>query len=350
MKLNIIVNYLRNYGERMNRYSSLVSIIVPIYNVEKYLKRCLDSILSQSYKNIEIILIDDGSKDNSGLICDNYAAIDKRVKVIHQKNSGVSVARNVGLAHSKGEYIAFVDSDDYISQSFVEKSILNMLENKSDIIIFNFIEDHGNKTVKRPLKIENCRDYKDFLVGILWDHIPSYPWNKFYKRYLWDNVKYPENMNFEDLAIMPEIFLKANNICYIDEYLYYYNCCNNNSITNRISSKNKYGMFISFYNRCKIVESMKLNNIKEYCMCRSVKSAVTAYGLNTYDEELLDEQIKILREYLKNIDISKLKIGIKYKILYYSIFKDSILCRIYGYFMYLLQNIKFLGKHIYKRE
>ena len=104
----------------MNSISDLISIIIPVYNVAVYLPRCLDSILAQTYKNLEIILVDDGSKDNSGKVCDEYALKDSRIKVIHQKNQGVSVARNAGLRIAKGDYIGFVDSDDYIETNMYE--------------------------------------------------------------------------------------------------------------------------------------------------------------------------------------------------------------------------------------
>ena len=116
----------------------IISIIVPVYNVESYLERCINSILNQTFKNFELILVDDGSTDKSGEICDSFAGYDKRIRVIHKKNGGLSSARNVGLDVSIGKYIGFVDSDDWIDEFMYEKLYRNMIKTKSDIVICNF--------------------------------------------------------------------------------------------------------------------------------------------------------------------------------------------------------------------
>jgi glycosyltransferase involved in cell wall biosynthesis len=120
----------------------LVSIIIPVYNAEKYLNQCIESILNQTYKNIEVILVNDGSSDNSGIICDNYANTDNRIKVIHQINQGVSSARNRGIENSKGEFLSFVDSDDWILDKYLEDLLSPFLEEKNvDLVICDFIKD-----------------------------------------------------------------------------------------------------------------------------------------------------------------------------------------------------------------
>lgn len=126
----------------MNCNNPLVTVIVPVYKVEPYLRRCLDSIVNQTYKNLEIILIDDGSPDNCGVICDEYAENDKRIKVIHKENGGVSRARNEGINVAKGEYIAFVDSDDYIEPDLVEKSCIAVEKSGSDFLKFGIFEEY----------------------------------------------------------------------------------------------------------------------------------------------------------------------------------------------------------------
>lgn len=317
----------------------LVSVIVPVYNVEPYLRRCVDSIINQTYKNLEIILVDDGSPDNCGQICDEYAKQDTRIKVIHQKNSGLSIARNNGINIANGEYILFIDSDDYVSDRLIEICMKNIDNN--DMIIFDFIKDYGkNRNEVKVLNEKYHKNYNDLLRGILWDSIPSYVWNKFYKKNIWDNIRFPENTNFEDLVVMPQIFLKTNKIKYINKKLYYYNCYNNNSISNNISSKNKYGMFLAFYYRYKISKEKNMRELKQYSMCRAVKNAVTAYGLNKYDKKLSLEQTDCLMKYLKGIDLDKINIGLKYKMLFYSIEKYEFICEIYGSSMYFLQRIK----------
>lgn len=122
-----------------------LSVIVPIYNVEKFLRRCIDSIINQSYSNLEIILVDDGSPDNCGKICDEYAALDNRIKVIHQANGGLSAARNIGIDSATGEYVAFIDSDDYIASNMYDEMISLMETNDLDIISCNAFIAKGKK-------------------------------------------------------------------------------------------------------------------------------------------------------------------------------------------------------------
>lgn len=144
----------------MNRLNK-ISIIVPIYKVEIYLRKCVDSIVNQTYKNIEILLIDDGSPDNCGIICDEYAKKDERIKVIHKKNGGLSDARNYGIEASSGDYIMFVDSDDYISKDMCEILLKKALENNADIVscnfkeiyIDNFEEEINKQSIKKSLEI-----------------------------------------------------------------------------------------------------------------------------------------------------------------------------------------------------
>ena len=119
---------------------TLVSIIVPVYKAEKYIHRCIDSLLAQTYKNIEVVLVDDGSPDNCGKICDEYASKDSRVKVFHQQNRGVSAARNTGLAHIKGEWITFVDADDKVTEDYIEK----LMSKDGDWIIGGYKDTKGN--------------------------------------------------------------------------------------------------------------------------------------------------------------------------------------------------------------
>ncbi len=129
--------------------TSLISVIVPIFNTEKYIKQCVDSIVCQTYVNLEILLVDDGSPDNCGLICDNYAKKDRRIKVIHKPNGGLSTARNVAIDVATGEYIVCIDSDDYIEFDMYEKLYQEAEESDSDIVYsgFNYIASNGQKTV-----------------------------------------------------------------------------------------------------------------------------------------------------------------------------------------------------------
>lgn len=148
-----------------------VSIILPVYNVEKYIRTCLDSVLKQSYQNIEIILVDDGSTDQSGIICDEYGHIDKRIKVFHQKNAGVSTARNVGIDAATGEYVCFADSDDILTPDYVSYLLSILQENDADIAVTtSFFTSFGGQQSKRDNI--NVVSGEDAAIAILYYHIP----------------------------------------------------------------------------------------------------------------------------------------------------------------------------------
>ena len=147
----------------------LISVIVPIYNVEKYLDRCVDSIINQTYKNLEIILVDDGSPDNCPQMCDDYAKKDSRIKVVHKENGGLSDARNVGMEVATGEYVSFIDSDDYISLDFYETLLETIVDNDSDIVecgVVKFYEDNSFDKYSDDLKVTNY-DTVDGLEGLI---------------------------------------------------------------------------------------------------------------------------------------------------------------------------------------
>ena len=129
----------------------LISLVIPVYNVEKYLDKCMESVLAQTYDNYEVILVDDGSTDNSGKMCDEYAERDSRVTVYHQKNSGVSVARNVGIENAKGEFISFIDSDDWVDESYLEKLVNAQIKYNADLTICEYTNVYadGRPNVRR---------------------------------------------------------------------------------------------------------------------------------------------------------------------------------------------------------
>ena len=202
--------------------NKLISIIVPIYKVENYLKRCIDSILNQTYTNLEIILVDDGSPDNCGIICDEYAKQDCRVKVIHKKNGGLSDARNCGIKVSTGEYLIFVDSDDYILKNMCETLLKNALENNADIVSCNFKEVYLNGQEKINKQSQNQQIsivsnaeaiYRYFVKN---DLDMNVVWNKIYKKSLLENIKYPSgNFVGEDYAIQVQVLPKAKKVCVV---------------------------------------------------------------------------------------------------------------------------------------
>ena len=201
----------------------LISVIVPIYNVEPYLKPCIDSIINQTYKNLEIILIDDGSTDNCPAICDEYAQNDNRITVIHKKNSGQSDARNIGIEKSTGDYIFFVDSDDYIELSAIGKLLNISLSNNSDLVVADIFIVSFEQNVFFQQKNENhLVNYNSQEAAKHYVDKPWGPWNKLYKKQVHKNVFFPSGKIHEDEAIMFQILKNCNIITQTTEKLYYY--------------------------------------------------------------------------------------------------------------------------------
>lgn len=205
---------------------NLVSVIVPVYNVEKYIKRCICSIINQSYKNLEIILVDDGSKDNSGSICDDYAKQDNRVKVIHKDNGGLSDARNAGIEIAKGKYLCFVDSDDYIDKEFVQTLYDDMAHFGTNISAVNLAYFDDNNKYENASNVDGNQEILNSTDAIRYlftnDKYCNYAWNKMYKAELFQGVRYPFGKKMEDLGTTYRLFNKAGAVVYNPKPLYYY--------------------------------------------------------------------------------------------------------------------------------
>ena len=206
---------------------TLISIIVPVYNVEKYISRCVESLIGQSYKNIEIILVDDGSTDESGMICEQYANKDNRIKVIHKKNGGLSDARNVAIPLSKGEYISFVDSDDWVSKFYIENLYNAITKNYSDIAMSwfeNVFEDRN--IASKPVNIlekYQCMNVEMCLKKMLYqDNIETSAWGKLYKRQIIEKLRYPVGKLYEDIPVTYSAITLSSKIVVIKNIDYYY--------------------------------------------------------------------------------------------------------------------------------
>jgi len=204
----------------------LISIIVPIYKVEEYISSCVDSILRQTYKNLEIILVDDGSPDNCGSICDEYSLKDTRIKVIHKKNGGLSSARNVGIDIAGGEYLGFVDSDDWIENDMYESLYNAIIEHKADISVCGRYIVTGNRmtTISDSEKAEVFTRSQALAELVLDEYsgMKNFAWDKLYKKELFENVRYPEGKCYEDIFTTYKLFSKSNRIVDIKSPKYYY--------------------------------------------------------------------------------------------------------------------------------
>lgn len=205
---------------------TLISIIVPIYNVEKYLDRCINSLVKQTYKNIEIILVDDGSKDYSGKIADNWGEKDSRIKIYHKENGGLSDARNYGIEKSSGKYLSFVDSDDYVDERFIEVLYQILIKNKVKISAVG-IQKFSNKEYNIEKNYFNEKDEifdTEKAIQYLYNNSKycNYAWNKLYLKELFNDIKYPYGRKMEDLGTTYLLFDKCEYVAYNSIPLYFY--------------------------------------------------------------------------------------------------------------------------------
>lgn len=199
-----------------------LSVIIPVYKTEKYLEKCLLSVQVQSYSDLEIILVDDGSDDACPAICDKFASEDERIKVIHKQNGGLSSARNAGLEKATGDFVTFVDSDDCIEKDMY--SYLMSGRGDSDIVCCShFLKKDGKKTKAPSFDERTVLDTDSAVKEILKDgKIKNYVWNKIFRRELFSDVRFPEGMTFEDIPVTPVLFKKASSVTVLPEAKYNY--------------------------------------------------------------------------------------------------------------------------------
>lgn len=227
----------------------MISVIVPVYNMEKYLKKCVDSILNQDYKDIELILVDDGSKDSSPLMCDEFADHDDRIKVIHKENGGQGSARNMGLDIAKGEYISFIDSDDWVEPDMYTNLITIAQENDADLAICEVALCHEDGTVLKKKRVNGTLIMtKDEAFSHRFDGseiVTDSPCNKLYKKELFKNLRYPENRLLEDSALMYLILDRVQKVV-SSEKIGYNIRCDMGSVSRRKYNKKRCDTIITF--------------------------------------------------------------------------------------------------------
>lgn len=226
--------------------NELISVILPIYNVSEYLERAINSVITQTYKNIEIILVDDGSTDDSGIICDRFADTDSRIKVIHKQNGGLSSARNAGIEIALGEYLTFIDSDDYVDEDYVEYLYKLVCEYNVPMSICSHTVVYENGTVlKKETGERQCLDAHKVLERILYDEdIDLSAWAKMYHKSLFKNIRFKEGRLFEDAATTYKFVYESQRIALGSESKLYY-MIRNNSISNIGFSRKKIDLITS---------------------------------------------------------------------------------------------------------
>ncbi len=244
--------------------NSLISVIVPIYNRELYLEKCIESIVNQSYKNLEIILVNDGSTDSSADICRRWMEKDSRIKLIDKENGGVSSARNAGLKEATGELVAFVDGDDFIHPDMYSV-LLGYLSEDIDVVACRFIYYKNNAEVSGThFESEKGRYTSDEVLDCLFTKQNS-EWvslcNKVIRKKLFEGLSFPEGRVFEDWAIVPFLYYRSKKIFFTNQKLYYYVVHNENSIVSSHSLKRYYDCVLNDYDQFIF---FKQNNCKDY--------------------------------------------------------------------------------------
>ncbi len=286
-----------------------ISVIIPVYNTSTYLSRCLDSILNQDFEAYEVICVNDGSKDNSLDILREYEKKSSKIKVVDQTNSGVAKTRNTGLEHAKGNYLAFLDSDDFVRENYLSKLYDAAIDNCSDIVICNFYRYYEQINLAKPVFYKfrkgNFNKY-EILKGLIPDNlIHSYLWNKLWKREIFENHNVFPNMKFEDLAIMSQLIYKANKITVINDALYYYRI-RKTSIVRNISLQTQndymkaYGLIRLF-----LEESGEYSRFKRHFFYLSLKVYIVMLSVNF----MLFKEQQSLRLLTQNIFSIKAFVG-----------------------------------------
>ena len=276
----------------------ILSIIVPAYNIEKYLKRCLDSILNQSYTNFECIVVNDGSIDGTKSICDEYADKDDRVIVIHQENGGLSVARNNAMKKARGKYISFIDGDDYIMETYCE-TLINLLEkNNADIAKCDYHK--GILSDVEDVRIEIVSG-KKFTEDLIQDKIGSQLWQYVYKKELWNDIVSPKGRYAQDMMILHEVTNKAKNIVVTNKKLYFYFIDRDDSTSNAGKKKVK-GAFdraIAFKERYIFARKNGYDGQCDFILNKVLEFYNNALTMKKSNEKRFDSDMKILSTFLK---------------------------------------------------
>lgn len=310
----------------------MISIIIPIYNAEKYLRRAVDSIRNQTFSEWELILVDDGSSDGSGEICDEYAGLDSRIQVLHRKNQGVSASRNAGLDIASGEYIYFLDSDDYLPEQALHTLYSHMTEGNADLVVA------GHSRVEADGYIHcdsgNWPDLKtteEIQRAILQNRLPNFVWGKLYRKKLWEEIRMPEGQVMEDLYVCPSVFMKAKRIILDKTPLYFYSHENIQSIMTVSGEKYtrlRYGKFIAWREHERIAEQYFPEEAGT-CIREALYTALRARCLDAGANVLTVQERREIDNYLrrnasfagsrKNRYLSRIILG-----------EHKILCRLIG--------------------
>lgn len=308
--------------------NDLISIIVPVYKVEKYLDKCINSLVSQTYKNLEIILVDDGSPDNCPQICDEWAKKDNRVKVIHKENGGQGSARNSALDILSGNYICFVDSDDWVDENYIELLYSSMVEFNADISICGLKEIFENtKKVKIHTVVSDTKFIDaNNLFQNAYTNQNTYclgPCNKLYKSFIFKDLRFPKIRMYEDSAIYLNIFQKAQKIVLIPNAPYNYLIRKSSTMHNELTPSRSESMFAQNDVRLKFLKDNNYIDLIPYEVTRCLHNCYGQY-ISTKDKDLKktikSKYLNYLSTYKNYISFKNAPLKLKIKMIYLKIF------------------------------
>lgn len=311
--------------------SVLISIIIPVYNAEGYVRKCFESVINQTWTDFEVIVIDDGSMDRSGEICDDYAQKYSCFKVFHQSNQGIGKTRLSGIQKAVGEYIVWADADDWLEPKLLERLVKRIREKESDIVVYGAASVNRNnkvaeKIVWKNLTIDDWRR-ETIMAG------QSVVWNFMSKRSLWGDINIPEAvlLSGEDGYLAVKLFFKAKSISYIDEVLYFHLLDNPNSVSHTMNAKKYYAhCYLWDYRRkmAQIYDPLKTG----YCAARALSNGVKAFCLSLAVPELDESQIKQIASILQRNSIRSIKGRYRERFLSWCILAHKwTIPRIYGH-------------------
>ena len=290
-----------------------VSIIIPIYNAEKYLRRCLDSIVSQSFKDYEVLLIDDGSTDNSGKICNEYTYKYKNFKVFHKENEGSASARNYGLVRAEGNYIIFVDADDFVHEEYVDYLYKAIIKTGADIVQCQYKIVDDKSVIDYSLVHEIPQKYSNIEFLELFCEKKNYVdivvlWNKIYKKSLFDNLYFPVGKGIDDDYLICQIVYRAKQIIIISECLYYYYMSSNSQMRSKPSLK-KIDNIDAIRSQLEFLETIHERRLYDKLLYRYYAAILDDfYFLKKYfpnEKMIIDEINKERKQILSNLIVNK---------------------------------------------
>lgn len=317
-------------GKASNKNEPLISVIIPVYKVEQYLDKCIESVVNQTYKNLEIILVDDGSPDTCPQKCDDWKNKDKRIIVIHKENGGLSDARNKGIDISKGKYITFIDSDDYIEEQYIEILFEMIIKNKTKISVADNLIEYVDGNVINNSTYENYLATPfEFFEKMLWGirDLDNGAWTKMYSKELFDDVRFPVGKNYEDTATIYKIIDKCEKIAINSVPIYHY-MKRKDSITQGKFSIKKLELLDATQQMTDYVRN-KYNNLSTACdrkMLWAYFSVLSQYAVSNQKDKKIE---RMLFKYIKENRLSVLKNKNTPKR-----DKVAILCSLFGFGFY----------------